>query len=125
MWFEAGFMDRVVKCSASSLCRTTVRSITTQPSMTMTETTWETAVTTAPTTTTQTRLTRTTTGKEMPAQQTLMGTVRHSLTPAGPSVSHLALNLEQPWLLVCDLVETAEAGDSSSYLSPVLCRYPQ
>ena len=40
MWFEASFMDQVVQCSASSLGRTTVHSITTQPSTTMTEMTW-------------------------------------------------------------------------------------
>ena len=77
-------MDQVVQCSASSLGRTTVHSITTQPSTTMTEMTWETAVTTAPTTTTQTRLTQITMGKETPAQLTLMGTVRRYLIPASP-----------------------------------------
>lgn len=119
MWSEASFVDQVVQCSASSLGRTTVHSITTQPSMTMTEMTWETAVTTAPTTTTQTRLTQITMGKETPAQLTLMGTVRCSLIqPArGQLWRHSALSLGQCWLLVCSLVETAEAEDSSSYLS--------
>lgn len=84
MWFEASFMDQVVQCSASSLGRTTVHSITTQPSTTMTEMTWETAVTTARTTTTQTRPTQITMGKETPAQLTLMGTVGRSLIPASP-----------------------------------------
>lgn len=49
--------------------------------MTMTGMTWETAVTTAPTTTTQIRLTQTTMGKEMPAPLTSTGMVRRQ----GPS----------------------------------------
>lgn len=67
------------RVSISPLCRTTVHSITTQPSMTMTEMTWETAVTTAPTTTTLTRQTQTTWEREMPVLWTSMEMVRLSL----------------------------------------------
>lgn len=70
----------------SQMIGTTVRSITTQPSMTMTEMMWVTAVTTAPTTTIQTRQTQTTTGKEMPVLQTLMGMV-YSMNETTASMS--------------------------------------
>lgn len=108
-WYNAPFL----------LCRTTVHSITTQPSMIMTETTWEIAVTTAPTTTTQIRLTQTTMGKETPVLQTLMEMVRHPLTTAGPWLV-TALSPGCVWFSW-----NIEAGDSSSYLSPLLGRYPQ
>lgn len=65
------------RASISPLCRTTAHSITTRPSMTMTEMTWETAATTALTTTTLIRQTQTTTEREMLVPWTSTETVRH------------------------------------------------
>lgn len=68
--------------------------------MTMTEMMWETAVTIAPTTTTLTRQTQTTMGREMPALWTSMGMVRLLVWRLkGQRQAQLT-----EWLLVCDLV---------------------